>query len=378
MLIVIDRALEKTVLGKLNKGKIILITGPRQVGKTTLARRLSTHYGTDFLWLNGDEPDIRKMLSEPTSTVLRQIAGKKKCVIIDEAQRVPGIGITLKLFHDQLPDKQVIVTGSSSFELSGQINEPLTGRKYEYRLYPFSFAEMAAEHGLIEERRLLEHRLVYGYYPEVALSGGQEIETLMSLSGSYLYKDVLSWGRLKKPYILEKLLQALALQIGSEVKYHEIGQLIGADPKTVEAYIDILEKSFVIFRLQSLSRNMRNEIKKGKKIYFYDNGIRNAILKNFNPLAMRQDAGGLWENFIIMERMKKNSYTQNFVNSFFWRNHAQQEIDYIEEGSGKLYAFEFKWNPGKKAYFSKTFLNAYPGTRTQIIHQDNFQTFLLA
>ncbi len=372
----IDRALEKTILQKLDKGKVLLITGPRQVGKTTLARRVSTYYGTDFLWMNGDEPDIRKILSEATSTVLRQIVGGKKCVIIDEAQRIANIGITLKLFHDELPDKQVLVTGSSSFELSGQINEPLTGRKYEYRLYPFSFAEMVAENGLIEERRLLEHRVIYGYYPDVALSGGREIETLMSLSGSYLYKDVLSWGRLKKPYILEKLLQALALQVASEVKYHEVGQLIGADPKTVEAYIDILEKSFVVFRLQSLSRNMRNEIKKGKKIYFYDNGIRNAILKNFNSLSMRQDAGGLWENFIIAERMKKNAYTQTFVNSYFWRNHAQQEIDYIEEGAGKLCAFEFKWNPGEKAHFSKTFLNAYPGTRTQTIHPDNFQDFL--
>jgi hypothetical protein len=373
----IQRTISDPILNNIGKGKIILIFGPRQVGKTTLAQQMVKKIETGFVWLNGDEPDIRSMLTGATSSVLKTLSGEKPIVVIDEAQRIKDIGLTLKLFHDTFPEKQLIVTGSSAFDLANEIEEPLTGRKYEYHLFPFSFKEMVETHGLIEEKRLLEHRLIFGYYPEVVKAKGDEMDILMSLSGSYLYKDVLTWGKLKRPRILEKLLQALALQIGSEVKYHEVGQIIGADPKTVENYIDILEKAFVVFRVHSLSRNMRNEIKKGKKIYFYDNGIRNAILKNFSPLGMRQDVGGLWENFLITERMKKNHYSRTYVNIFFWRNHAQQEIDYIEEAQGRFCAFEFKWNVKKKAFFSQTFLNAYPGTRTRVINPDNFIEFVM-
>lgn len=373
----IQRTISDPILNNIGKGKIILIFGPRQVGKTTLARQIMKKYENDHLWLNGDEPDIRSILTDATSSVLKTLSGQKSIVVIDEAQQIKNIGLTLKLFHDTFPEKQLIVTGSSAFDLANEIQEPLTGRKYEYHLFPVSFKEMVETHGLIEEKRRLEHRLIFGYYPEVVKARGDEMDILMSLSGSYLYKDVLTWGKLKRPQILEKLLQALALQIGSEVKYHEVGQIIGADPKTVENYIDILEKAFVVFRVHSLSRNMRNEIKKGKKIYFYDNGIRNAILKNFSPLGMRQDVGGLWENFLITERMKKNHYTRTYVNIFFWRNHAQQEIDYIEEAQGNFSAFEFKWNVKKKAFFSQTFLNAYPGTRTRVIHPDNFIDFIM-
>jgi predicted AAA+ superfamily ATPase len=373
----IQRTITDPILTNIGKGKIILIFGPRQVGKTTLARQIMKKYKNDHLWLNGDEPDIRSILTDATSSVLKTLSGQKSIVVIDEAQQIKNIGLTLKLFHDTFPEKQLIVTGSSAFDLANEIQEPLTGRKYEYHLFPVSFKEMVETHGLIEEKRRLEHRLIFGYYPEVVKARGDEMDILMSLSGSYLYKDVLTWGKLKRPQILEKLLQALALQIGSEVKYHEVGQIIGADPKTVENYIDILEKAFVVFRVHSLSRNMRNEIKKGKKIYFYDNGIRNAILKNFSPLGMRQDVGGLWENFLITERMKKNHYTRTYVNIFFWRNHAQQEIDYIEEAQGNFSAFEFKWNVKKKAFFSQTFLNAYPGTRTRVIHPDNFIDFIM-
>lgn len=372
----IKRRLEKNILQKIGKGKIILVTGPRQVGKTTLAREIVTHYEGGYVWLNGDEPDIRGLFENATSTILKTLTENKKMVIIDEAQRIHNIGLALKLFHDAFPDIQVIVTGSSSFDLANEINEPLTGRKYEYHLYPISFSEMKDEIGLLEEKRLLEQRLIYGSYPEIITTTADVKELLMSLSGSYLYKDVLTWGQLKKPQLLEKLLQSLALQVGSEVKYNEIAQLIGADPKTVEAYIDILEKAFVIYRLPSFSRNMRNEIKKGKKIYFYDNGIRNAVLKNFSPLNMRQDVGGLWESYLITERLKKNHYDKNYVNTFFWRNHAQQEIDYIEEKNGKLTAVEFKWNVKKKVFFSKTFLNAYPGTKTHVITPDNYFAFV--
>lgn len=373
----IQRTITEPILNHIGKGKIVLIFGPRQVGKTTLARQILKKRQTDFVWLNGDEPDIRNLLTGATSSVLKTLSGEKSVIVIDEAQRIEHIGLTLKLFHDTFPEKQLIVTGSSAFDLANEIEEPLTGRKHEYHLFPVSFKEMVETHGLIEEKRQLEHRLIFGYYPEVVQAQGEETDILMSLSGSYLYKDVLAWGKLKRPQILEKLLQALALQIGSEVKYHEVGQIIGADPKTVENYIDILEKAFVVFRIHSLSRNMRNEIKKGKKIYFYDTGIRNAILKNFSPLSMRQDVGELWENFLITERMKKNHYSRTYVNTFFWRNHAQQEIDYIEEAQGRFSAFEFKWNVRKKAFFSQTFLNAYPGTRTRVINPDNFIEFVM-
>jgi predicted AAA+ superfamily ATPase len=373
----IKRALKDRIQKKIGKGKIILIIGPRQVGKTTLAHHIVGQQDGNFVWLNGDEPDVRSILENATSSVLKNLSGKRKIIVIDEAQRIHNIGLTLKLFHDTFPEKQLLVTGSSAFDLANEINEPLTGRKYEYHLYPLSFGEMIEEHGILEEKRQLEHRLIFGSYPEVVQNPGDEIETLISLSGSYLYKDILSWGKLKKPQVLEKLLQALALQIGSEVKFHEIGQIIGADPKTVENYLDILEKAFVVFRLQSLSRNMRNEIKKGKKIYFYDNGIRNAILKNFSPLNLRQDVGGLWENFIIAERIKRNHYTQTYINAYFWRNHAQQEIDYIEEKDGRMTACEFKWNAKKKVFFSKSFLKAYPDTDTLVINRDNYHEFLV-
>ncbi|MCD6273537.1 MAG: ATP-binding protein [Deltaproteobacteria bacterium] len=373
----VPRILTDKIIDKIYKEKIIIIIGPRQVGKTTLARTLIDRIKENTIWLNGDEPDIRDILSGATSAVLKNVVGKNKIVVIDEAQRIFNVGITLKLFHDVLPEKQIIVTGSSALELANEINEPLTGRKYEYNLYPFSLSEMNEFNGFIDEKRLLEHRLVYGFYPDVVMNPGEENEILTSLTESYLYKDIFSWGKIKKPQILEKLLQALALQIGSEVKFHEIGQLIGADPKTVEHYVDLLEKAFVIFRLQSLSRNLRNEIKRGKKIYFYDNGIRNAVIKNFNPLLMRQDVGALWENFLISERIKKNHYSNNYVNQFFWRNHAMQEIDYIEEKNGKLYACEFKWNAKKKVFFSKSFLKAYKNSETFVINKKNYHEFLL-
>ncbi len=373
----VPRILTDKIIDKIYKKKIITILGPRQVGKTTLARNLTDQLKDNTVWLNGDEPDIRNILSGATSAILKNIAGKNKIIVIDDAQRIFNIGITLKLFHDVLPEKQIIVTGSSALELANEINEPLTGRKYEYNLYPFSLLELTEFNGFLNEKRLLEHRLVYGFYPEVVMNPGEENEILAPLTENYLYKDIFSWGKIKKPKILEKLLQALALQIGSEIKFHEIGQLIGADPKTVEHYVDLLEKAFVIFQIQSLSRNLRNEIKKGKKIYFYDNGIRNAVIKNFNILSMRQDVGALWENFLISERIKKNHYSNNYVNQFFWRNHAMQEIDYIEEKNGKLYAYEFKWNAKKKVFFSKSFLKAYSDSETFVINKKNYHEFLL-
>lgn len=372
----IPRMLESPISSRFGKGKIILIIGPRQVGKTTLVQLITNTGNTPALWLNGDEPDVRAMLTNTTSTQVGALIGNHTRVVIDEAQRIVNIGLTLKLLVDRFPHVQVIVTGSSALELSGMINEPLTGRKYEYNLFPLSFSEMTDHTSLLEESRMLEHRLIYGYYPEIVTHPGEERTLLSLLADSYLYKDLYALEQIKKPVLLEKILLALALQLGSEVSYHEIGQLTGADNETVERYIDLLEKAFVVFRLTALSRNLRNEIKKSRKIYFYDNGIRNAIIKNYSPLSLRQDIGALWENFLISERMKINHYTGRWVNRWFWRTHAQREIDYIEEYDGKLHAYEFKWNPAKKATFPKAFLNAYPGSDTRVISRSNFIDFL--
>lgn len=372
----IKRTLEKKIYNRFNKGKIILLLGPRQAGKTTLCRSIAEKIDSPVIWFNGDEPDIREILSNTTSTRLKVLIGKNRLIIIDEAQRIKNIGITLKLIADNFNDIQVIVTGSSSLELAGDVNEPLTGRKYEFFLYPLSFREMGEHTTFLEERRMIEHRLIYGYYPEIVTNPGEEKELLSLLAGSYLYKDLFTLEQIKKPSVLEKLLQALALQLGNEVSYHELGQLVGADNQTVERYIDLLEKAFVIFRLPALSRNLRNELKKSRKIYFYDNGIRNAVIKNFNIPSLRDDRGALWENLMISERMKANQYSNRSANMWFWRTHAQQEIDYIEEYDGILHAYEFKWNPSKKGGFSKTFLRAYPDSTTTLITPDNYEDFI--
>jgi len=372
----ISRELEKQLVQHFFRGKIIMLSGARQVGKTTLIEMLLQKRKEKILYLNADETDVRELLTDTTSTSLKSIVGNHKIVFIDEAQRVKNIGITLKLFADQIKDVQVIVTGSSSFDLANEMNEPLTGRKYEFMLFPLSFSEMVEHHGQLEEKRLLEHRLIYGYYPEIVTKPGEEKELLKLLANSYLYRDLLTLEQIKKPVLLEKILRALALQLGSEVSYNEVAQLVNADQETVEKYIDLLEKSFVLFRLPAFSHNVRNEIKKGKKIYFYDNGIRNAIIGNFNLLINRNDTGALWENFLISERMKYLYYHNINVKRYFWRTVQQQEIDYIEEQERKLSAYEFKWNKKARAKFPKTFIRAYPDSETHLVTQGNFESFL--
>lgn len=372
----IERVLRKFIEQRLFKGKAIIVLGPRQAGKTTLLEHIMAHRIEKSIILNGDEPDIRELLSGCTSTRLRLIIGDSRIVCIDEAQRINNIGLTIKLFTDQIKEVQVIASGSSAFDLANRTAEPLTGRKYDSLLLPISFKEMVNHHGLLEESRMLAHRLIYGYYPEIVTKPGEEKELLRLLAGSYLYKDLLSFGGIKKPVLLEKILQALALQLGNEVSYHEIGQLVGADNETVERYINLLEKTFVIFRLPAFSRNVRNEIKKGRKIYFYDNGIRNTIISNFDLPEIRSDVGVLWENYMISERMKYLIMNQIEAKSYFWRTTQQQEIDYIEERNGKLYAFEFKWNPLVRAKIPKTFTNSYSSAETKIVTPQNFESFL--
>lgn len=373
----ITRCIEENILPLLGGRKAIIIMGARQVGKSTL---LSQMLGNreDVIWMNGDEPDIQDLFQDMTSTRIKTILGNKKILAIDEAQRIPNIGLRLKLITDQIPEVQVIATGSSSFELANKVNESLTGRKREFKMFPLTFGEMAKHTSFLEESRLIPHRMIYGYYPEIVANPGDERATLKELTDSYLYKDILTLESIKKPDKLTRLLKALALQIGSQVSYNEIGNLIGLDSKTVEKYIDILEKSFIIFRLGSYSRNQRNELKSSRKIFFWDLGIRNAIIGNLSQIENRTDTGELWENFVIAERLKKNAYSGSFAQSYFWRTRQQNEIDYIEEEDGKLSSFEFKWNDRKaNVKCPEVFKNAYPETIFKVITPKNIEEFLM-
>ncbi len=372
----IVREIEDILIQRLNKNKIIVIVGPRQVGKTTLLKQLAAKLQKKHLFLNCDEPDIRSMLTMPTSDYLKTIIGDAELIFIDEAQRVQDIGITLKLMIDNIPGKQIIVTGSSALELSNSINEPLTGRKFEYKMFPLCFQELVDNKGFLYENRLLENRLLYGSYPDVVNNQGNEREILTNIVSSYLYKDIFDFQDIRKPEIIETLIQALALQVGSEVSIHEIARTIGVDSSTIRRYIDLLEKSYVIFHLRSYSKNVRNELKKSTKIYFYDNGVRNALISNFKPLALRNDKGALWENYLISERMKRIQYSLGYSKSYFWRTTQQQEIDYIEDRDGTLNCFEFKWNPSKKAALSQTFTSNYPDHTFDLINPENYSNFL--
>jgi hypothetical protein len=375
----IQRELKNIIINQCFKGKVILLTGTRQVGKTTLLRDVLNHFKVPSIWLNADESDVLKALSAAgTSSELLQVIGPKtELLIIDEAQQVKDIGHKLKLLYDTYPKLQIIATGSSSFDLQNAANEPLTGRKREYHLYPISHKEMVINSSLIEEKRQLETRLIYGSYPEVINNPGEEKNALQEISNSYLYKDILQLDGIRKSATLKKLLQALALQLGNEVSFNELSNTLGnIDTATVEKYLDILEKTFVIYKLPALCRNIRTELKKGKKYYFYDNGIRNIVINNFQPLPLRIDKGALWENYLLSERLKHLHYNKLAPNTYFWRTHDQAEIDYIEEADGYLHATEIKWSPKSKKRFPKSFETAYPEHTTNIVNTDNYTGFI--
>jgi predicted AAA+ superfamily ATPase len=317
------------------------------------------------------------MLRAPTSTMLRNFAAGAKLVFIDEAQRIEGIGTVIKLFTDNIPDTQVIATGSSSFVLADKTAEPLTGRKYEFLLLPLLFNELVAETNVIEEKRNTEQRLIFGSYPEIVTNPADARELVRLLATSYLYRDIHMLDTINNAGLFERILKALALQIGSEVSYNELSRLLGADKNTIEKYLWVLEQAFVIFKLPSFGGNMRTEIRKGKKYYFYDNGIRNAAIGNFNPIATRTDVGALWENYVVSERVKRNIAAGSEAISYFWRTTQQQEIDYIEELNGKLYAYEIKWSPGAKHKFPQTFSANYETVEMKFINRANIEEFLL-
>ncbi len=369
----IKRILEDKIIKRFGNGKVILLIGPRQVGKTTLFNKILE--GKEYLFLNGDDPTVRKILSNPNLEQLKNIIGKHSNVFIDEAQRIENIGITLKLITDELKSVQLLVSGSSAFELNNQTQEALTGRKWEYHLYPISWTEFEMNVGYIKAEQQLELRIIYGMYPDVINNFGEEKEVLKQLTDSYLYKDILSYGGIRKPEVLEKLLRALAFQIGSEVSYNELSQILSIDKKTVATYIDLLCQAFVIYKLPSFSKNLRNEIKTNQKIYFYDTGVRNMIIGNLNPLQNRQDKGILWENFLITERLKFKAYNASLAKGYFWRTVSQQEIDYVEEDAGIIKGYEIKWNPKSKVKIPKIFSNTYKA-EVQIINQENFRDFL--
>lgn len=370
------RTLQDVIARHIGQGKAIILYGPRQVGKTTVLKQLMD--GRDgVLWLNGDEQDVRMLFEGISSTRLASIVGSRRVLVIDEAQRIGNIGLAMKLVTDNLPGVQLIATGSSSFDLANKVQEPLTGRKREYLMLPLSFAELVEASGLLEERRMLPHRLVYGSYPDVLNHAGDEREVLMELASSYLYKDILSFDKIKKSDHLVKLLQAIAYQIGSQVSYNELSQLSGLDSKTVESYVQLLEQAFIIFRLGSFSRNLRNELKFSRKIYFWDCGIRNAVIGNYQQAESRMDVGALFENYIIAERLKRLHYEKSHAQTYFWRTAAKQEVDYVEEKDGRLAAYEFKWNAKKRAAVPTAFATAYPGASFEVVTRDNYDGFLL-
>lgn len=371
----IPRVLKDQILDKFFKGKAIILLGPRQTGKTTLLNHILEKYRSETSFFNGDDPTIIQLLSRPNTVQLNQIIGNAKIIFIDEAQRIPEIGITSKIIVDQFPSLQLIITGSSSFDVAQGMQEPLTGRKWSFMLWPVSWKEWENYAGFVKAEQDLENRLVFGFYPDVLNHEKNPERILSELTESYLYKDVLIFGNIKKPGEIQNLLQALAWQIGNEVSYAELSESVGTDPKTIARYIDILEKAYVIFKLTPFSRNLRNEIKKNRKIYFMDNGIRNAVIAQLQPLIVRNDKGQLWENFLISERMKYLNYSHSLANKYFWRTAQQQEVDYVEESGGEIYGYEFKWSDKRNVKIPKTFTDTY-NSINKIINRKNFREFI--
>lgn len=375
----ISRDLKLILDSKIGKGKVLLLIGPRQVGKTTLFKQMIKSLAPEkkVQFWNCDESDVRQFLSDGNLAKLKSFIGNSDFIIIDEAQRVKDIDLTIKLIHDNFTNVQLAVTGSSSLDLSNTINEPLTGRKFEYNLFPFSTNELVLNSTMLEEAKQLQNRLIYGFYPDVVNNPGEEKEILTNIVNSYLYKDIFEFKEIRKSFVIEKLVQALALQVGSEVSFNELGNLLGIDTMTVQRYVDLLEKAYVIFHLRSYSKNVRNELKKSIKIYFYDNGVRNAVISNFSPPDLRSDIGNLWENFLISERIKNNAYHNINAKYYFWRTTQKQEIDFIEETDGRFFAYEFKYNPKKThAKCPLTFSNNYPEIPFSVITKENYLDFI--
>lgn len=373
----IRRSIQDHIQKFLFQGKVIIIYGARRTGKTTLSKAILSEFGDDARYINCEIQQYRQALETTNTALLDDFLGNYKIIVLDEAQSIPNIGSVLKVLIDTRPDLQLIATGSSSFDMAQSVSEPLTGRSRTFTLYPFSLAELAQDTPFTDLNARLGNMLRFGMYPDVyGQTEEMALEELRDISTNYLYKDVLQFNQLKRPDLVFKLLQALALQTGNEVSYNELAKLLGENHHTIRNYIELLEKSFVIFRLSSFSRNLRKELSKSFKVYFMDNGIRNSLINNFNPLTLRNDTGALWENFCITERMKLLHNQRQFPNRYFWRTYDRKEIDYLEESGGKLAAFEFKWNPAAKSKKPVEFLETYPGSSFEVVNRENYRPFL--
>ena len=367
----------KTLKSMIQPGKAIIIYGPRRCGKTTLLRKMLETVEEDYVFADGEDITVQDYLSSQSIDKLKRFLGEKRLLLIDEAQKIGNIGLNIKLMIDNIPGVKIIATGSSSFGLATQLGEPLTGRKYTLRLFPLAQLELSGVETQVRTEASLESRLIYGSYPEVVLmeDDRRRVLYLKEITESYLYKDILELDGIRHSDKLVRLLQLLAFQIGKEVSYNELASQLGMSKNTVDKYLDLLEKTFVIYRLRGFSRNLRKEVSKNSRYYFYDTGIRNTLINNFNPLPLRDDVGMLWENYIMTERLKKQEYTALVSNNYFWRTYDRKEIDLIEDREGRLYGYEIKWDD-KRSKKPQEWLDTYANSEYLVINRTNYLQFI--
>ncbi|MDP3989178.1 MAG: ATP-binding protein [bacterium] len=373
---IFTRTIEKELKDRLFQNKVIILYGARQVGKTTLVKKILSEYAEKGKYLNCENLSVQQGLATEESSTLKSFLGDNSLIVLDEAQKIPNIGLKLKLLVDTFPELQIIATGSSSFDLANSLSEPLTGRTFHFMLTPLSVEEIRSHTDLFTVSAQIEKLMRFGSYPEIySLTDDVAMEHINEIASAYLYKDILQFEGIKKSSIVQKLLQLLALQLGQEVSYNELATQLKVSRPTVQKYLDILEKSFVVFTLRAFSRNKRKEISKSVKVYFYDNGIRNSLIQNFNPLSLRDDVGALWENFCISERYKYNVSHRHQPNSYFWRTYDQKEVDYVEEANGEIHGFECKWNPEKSIKIPRTFIETYSADVTVVTPKNCWNFF---
>lgn len=373
----IDRLINNKIMSSLQGGKVLLLIGARRVGKTILLKKIADEWPGEYLFWNGEDYAIQEMLQRRSAQHYRHLLGQSELLIIDEAHHIPQIGQILKLMVDSFPDLKVIISGSSAFEIYHETGEPLVGRKKTLKLFPLSERELISIEEAPERMDNLQQRLIYGNLPELQsmISHSDKTNYLRELINSYLFKDILSFERIRNSSKLFNLLKLIAFQVGSEVSLEELGRQLGMSKNTVERYLDLLSKTFVIYSLSGLSRNLRKEVTKSKKWYFFDNGVRNAIIANFAPWVLRNDIGKLWENYLVSERIKFQHDSGWVVHNYFWRTYDRQEIDWIEDRDGKLSAFEFKWNI-RKVKPPRAWINSYPDAGFDVISQENYTSFV--
>ncbi len=375
----IYRALEKSIIKYLRPNKVVIILGARRVGKTELIKHIISNLNEKHLILNGEDQDVHLALNDRSVRNYKLLLGDTKLLIIDEAHAIPDIGMKLKLMVDSIEGLKILVSGSSVFDLSNQLGEPLVGRAFTFQLYPLAQLEFSKKENYFDTKGNLNHRLIYGSYPELEkLKNIDEKEKyLKEQVNSYLLKDILAFEGIRKQTKIVSLLRLIAFRIGSEISNESIGKDLGLNKNTVERYLDLLSKVFILYKLKGYSRNLDSEITKKNKWYFYDNGIRNALINNFNPIELRDDQGKLWENYLITERLKYQEYELFQNTNYFWRTHTQQEIDWIEEYNGSLHAYEFKWNPSKNTKIPPLWSKNYPEATFETIHRENYLPFIL-